>query len=107
MWDTGAVSDDSWTPTGGHERRVILSDYRERPVTVRQTPKALAASGYHATITYLALSHYHWDHTANANAFANATWLVRKVERDACFRRRRPRFRNRQRLQRFTPAKRS
>ena len=86
MWDTGAVSDDSWTPTGGRvERRLILSDSRERPVTVRQTLKAqLAASGFRATdITYLALSHYHWDHTANANAFAKATWLVRKVERDA------------------------
>ena len=51
MWDAGAVSDDTWTPTGGPvERRVILSDYRERPVTVRQTLKAqLAASGYRAT----------------------------------------------------------
>jgi glyoxylase-like metal-dependent hydrolase (beta-lactamase superfamily II) len=88
MWDSGAVSDDSWTPTGGPvERRLILSDYRERPVTVRQALKAqLAAAGYRATdITYLALSHFHWDHTANANAFATATWLVRKVERDAMF----------------------
>jgi N-acyl homoserine lactone hydrolase len=88
MWDTGAISDDTWTPTGGPmERRLILSDYRERPITVRQTLKAqLAAAGYRATdITYLALSHYHWDHTANANAFANATWLVRKAERDAMF----------------------
>jgi glyoxylase-like metal-dependent hydrolase (beta-lactamase superfamily II) len=88
MWDTGAVSDDTWTPTGGPvERQVILSDYRERPITVRQPLKAqLASAGYRATdITYLALSHYHWDHTANANAFANATWLVRKVERDEMF----------------------
>ena len=36
-------------------------------------------------ITYLAFSHYHYDHTANANAFAAATWLVRQVERDAMF----------------------
>jgi glyoxylase-like metal-dependent hydrolase (beta-lactamase superfamily II) len=34
---------------------------------------------------YLALSHYHYDHTANANQFANATWLVRREERDAMF----------------------
>jgi glyoxylase-like metal-dependent hydrolase (beta-lactamase superfamily II) len=36
-------------------------------------------------VTHLALSHYHWDHTANANAFARATWLVRQNERDAMF----------------------
>ena len=39
----------------------------------------LTASGYSpAQVTHLALSHYHWDHTANANAFARATWLVRQ-----------------------------
>ena len=32
------------------------------------------------------LSHYHGDHTANANAFAAATWLVlAELERDAMF----------------------
>ena len=42
--------------------------------------------GYAAKdIEYLAFSHYHYDHTANANAFAGATWLVRQVERDAMF----------------------
>lgn len=34
---------------------------------------------------HLAFSHYHYDHTANANAFAHATWIVRRVERDAMF----------------------
>ncbi len=38
-----------------------------------------------ADITHLALSHYHYDHTANANEFAGATWVVRQVERDAMF----------------------
>jgi glyoxylase-like metal-dependent hydrolase (beta-lactamase superfamily II) len=46
----------------------------------------LASLGYTpADITYLALSHYHGDHVANANAFAGSTWLVQKVERDAMF----------------------
>src|SRR5882762_1025888 len=31
------------------------------------------------------LSHYHYDHTANSNEFAGATWLVRQIERDAMF----------------------
>lgn len=37
----------------------------------------LAALGYTpANITYLALSHYHGDYVANANAFAGSTWIV-------------------------------
>jgi glyoxylase-like metal-dependent hydrolase (beta-lactamase superfamily II) len=46
----------------------------------------LAEAGFStADITYLALSHFHYDHTGNANTFAGATWLVRQVERDAMF----------------------
>jgi len=36
-----------------------------------------------ADITYLALSHYHADHVANANAFAGSTWIVQQGDRDA------------------------
>ena len=36
-------------------------------------------------IKYLAVSHLHADHTANANDFAGSTWLVHKNERDAMF----------------------
>ena len=46
----------------------------------------LAEVGYKpADITHLALSHYHYDHTANANAFAKAVWLVRSNEYRAMF----------------------
>jgi len=46
----------------------------------------LAAFGYRPeNITYIAFSHYHFDHTANANAFAGSTWLVHAAERDAMF----------------------
>ena len=31
------------------------------------------------------MSHYHSDHTANANAFAGSTWIVQKDERDYMF----------------------
>ena len=88
LWDTGAIADDSWTPTGrGVARRLILSNGAERKVTLRTPLKAqLAAVGYTpADVTYLALSHYHWDHVANANMFAGATWLARPIERDAMF----------------------
>jgi glyoxylase-like metal-dependent hydrolase (beta-lactamase superfamily II) len=86
MWDTGAIGDDSWTPTGRPvARRLVLSNSQERRVTLRTTMKAqLAAIGYAPSdINYLALSHFHWDHTANANQFVKSTWLARQAERDA------------------------
>jgi N-acyl homoserine lactone hydrolase len=46
----------------------------------------LAAAGYTpADVTYFALSHYHADHTGNANAFAGSTWITQKAERDFMF----------------------
>ena len=79
MWDVGAVPDSSFKPGGG-------------PATLRYAsfPKPLTAQlaeiGYApADITYLSFSHFHWDHVGNANVFAKATWLVRKLERDIMF----------------------
>ncbi len=88
MWDPGAVPDLDWTPTGGPvTHHLALPDGTERDLTLRKRLIAqLGEVGYAAKdIEYLAFSHYHYDHTANANAFAAATWLVRQVERDAMF----------------------
>ena len=88
LWDTGAVPDDSWKPTGSPiEQRLVLPDGQERRVTIRASLKEqMIASGFQVRdVTHVALSHHHWDHTANANTFAGATWLVRQVERDAMF----------------------
>jgi len=88
IWDTGAVPDAAWNPVGHPVvQHVVLADSQERDVTVVNSLRApLAELGYAPSdITYLALSHYHYDHTANANEFAASTWLVREVERDAMF----------------------
>ena len=88
LWDTGAVPDGEWTPTGNPvPHHVVLPDASERDLTLRRRLlDQLAELGYAPDgITYLALSHYHWDHVGNANAFAAATWLVREVERDTMF----------------------
>ena len=88
MWDTGAVPDSEWMPTGSPVRqRLVLSDGQERFVTItRPLIAQLQAAGHKPSdITYLALSHSHWDHTANASLFTGATWLVRQAERDAMF----------------------
>jgi glyoxylase-like metal-dependent hydrolase (beta-lactamase superfamily II) len=86
MWDTGAIADSTWTPTGKPlRRRLVLSDSTERYVTLTKTLAGqLRAIGHPPeSVTYLALSHYHWDHTANANAFVGSTWLVPPKEREA------------------------
>jgi glyoxylase-like metal-dependent hydrolase (beta-lactamase superfamily II) len=79
MWDVGVVPDSAFKSDG--------SPVTEGASTVsRPLLPQLAALGYTpADITYLAMSHYHSDHTANANAFAGSTWLVRAAERDAMF----------------------
>ena len=56
-------------------------DRVDKPLT-----KQLAEIGYQPSdITYLALSHSHWDHTGNAGSFLGSTWLVQKPERDVMF----------------------
>jgi len=83
MWDVGVIPDTSFKPDGAP----LTVQY---PTSLATVPKPLvpqlAALGYlPADITYLALSHFHYDHVANANAFAASTWLVPKLERDIMF----------------------
>jgi len=88
MWDVGAIPDRDWTPTGAPvSHHLVLPDGNQRDLTLRKRlTDQLSEAGYTPPdINYLAFSHYHYDHTANGNAFAGATWLVRKVERDAMF----------------------
>lgn len=87
MWDAGAVADHERNVPIGAQQRLVRRDNQERFVALGPTlVSQLAAAGYTpADVTHLALSHYHWDHTADANLFANATWLVGKAEHDAMF----------------------
>lgn len=79
MWDNGYIPDRSFPPGGGHATLGVVT--QDKPLLPQ-----LAAVGYApGDITYLSMSHYHGDHVANANSFAGATWLVRKVERDRMF----------------------
>ena len=87
IWDTGAVPDKEVTSENQRTRHHIVLRNAERYVTLAKSLKTqLAEAGYAPRdITHVALSHYHYDHTANTNDFASATWLVRQVERDAMF----------------------
>jgi len=87
MWDAGAVADHERSGPLGYNQRLVRRDNAERFVKLAPTlTSQLKAAGYEPKdVTHLALSHYHWDHTADANLFANAQWLVPKVEHDAMF----------------------
>jgi glyoxylase-like metal-dependent hydrolase (beta-lactamase superfamily II) len=77
LFDTGVIPDELIKPEGTTEARA----------TVHKTLVGqLAEIGYKASdITYLAVSHNHYDHTANANEFAGATWLAQQSERAVMF----------------------
>jgi N-acyl homoserine lactone hydrolase len=79
QFDAGAIPDSHFKADGAPVTEGIMS--AEKPLVPQ-----LTAAGYKpAEVTYFAMSHYHSDHTANANEFANATWIVQRAERDWMF----------------------
>ncbi|MCP5145279.1 MAG: N-acyl homoserine lactonase family protein [Gammaproteobacteria bacterium] len=80
LWDVGQVPDDTIADDGSI---ATASDILQ---ATRRLRTQLATIGYSAAdIDYLAMSHYHSDHTANANEYAGATWIVQEAEYDAMF----------------------
>jgi glyoxylase-like metal-dependent hydrolase (beta-lactamase superfamily II) len=76
IWDTGEIPDSAFKD--GVSPQKLNNFTVNRPLLPQ-----LAAIGYTpANITYMALSHYHGDHVANANLFAGSTWIVQKGDRD-------------------------
>ena len=76
IWDTGEIPDSAFKD--GVSPQKLNAFTVDRPLLPQ-----LAAIGYApADITYLALSHYHGDHVANAGLFARSTWIVQKGDRD-------------------------
>ena len=83
MWDAGVIPDTAFKGDGKPASAPLLmaTTTLEKPLLPR-----MAAVGYKPSdVTYVAFSHFHSDHVANANAFAGSTWLVHKTERDAMF----------------------
>jgi len=76
MWELGVVPDD------------LVEDRQRNPAGAllpgaRTLRSQLADLGYRPSdVTYFAFSHAHGDHVANANAFAQSTWLSRPAERE-------------------------
>ena len=79
MWDVGVVPDSDFKADGAPVEQGMIS-------VTRPLKPQLEAIGYEPEdIKYIAFSHYHIDHTANANMFAGSTWLVSQPERDIMF----------------------
>ena len=79
MFDTGGIGDDKFPAGGGAAKEGIMT------ASKNLLPQMQAAGYTPADVTYLVMSHYHSDHTGNANLFAGATWIVQKAERDFMF----------------------
>ncbi|MDX1562752.1 MAG: N-acyl homoserine lactonase family protein, partial [Gammaproteobacteria bacterium] len=79
MFDAGAIADEAFE---GHEGPVVEGILS---ATQPLAPQIEAAGFSPEDIDYFALSHYHTDHTANANLFAGSTWIVQRAERDFMF----------------------
>jgi N-acyl homoserine lactone hydrolase len=79
QFDSGAIADAAFEGHAGPVEDGIMS------ATQPLAPQ-LASTGYSPEdIDFFALSHYHSDHTANANLFAGSTWIVQRAERDFMF----------------------
>lgn len=88
VYDTLGVADEERQSGGtGTQQTIVRSDQQNRYIKLAPPlVEQLAAAGFAPNdVTHLALSHYHWDHTANAGLFAHATWLVRPEERAEMF----------------------
>jgi len=79
MFDTGGIGDDKFPAGGGVAKEGIMTANK------KLVPQMEAAGYTPSDVTYLVMSHYHSDHTGNANLFAGATWIVQKAERDYMF----------------------
>jgi glyoxylase-like metal-dependent hydrolase (beta-lactamase superfamily II) len=78
LWDVGVIPDKNF-PANGPASKLYASSNR----TLKSQ---MVAAGYQPeNANFLAMSHAHWDHLANANEFAKATWLTRAVERGTLF----------------------
>jgi len=83
LWDVGIIPDAQIKP-GGVEIPVGTAGNRNK--AQRTLSGQLAELGYKpADVTFLAVSHGHADHVANANDYAGSTWLVQRAERQAMF----------------------
>jgi N-acyl homoserine lactone hydrolase len=81
LWDVGIIPDNQIGPSG-----VEVQAANGTNVATKTLRNQLKEIGYTPQdITYLAISHGHADHIANANDYASATLLIQRAEWDSIF----------------------
>ncbi|NZA26512.1 N-acyl homoserine lactonase family protein [Luteimonas sp. SJ-92] len=78
LWDAGLGDHFAATP-GGAEVRPGVRAIVETPLLAQLERIGVTP----ADIEFLSFSHFHWDHTGNANAYTDATWLLSRRELEA------------------------
>jgi N-acyl homoserine lactone hydrolase len=80
LFDTGLsdrlVGRPLWENVDGGYGQIKFNTLRGQLADIGVTP---------GDITYLAISHSHWDHVGNANDYAGSTWLAQKAELEFMF----------------------
>ncbi len=74
LWDTGLGDKLAEHADGVDED----GDHMSVPITLAAQLKTLGLTP--ADVTYVAFSHFHFDHTSNANLFSSSTWIINKAE---------------------------
>jgi len=74
LWDTGLsdklAEDKAGIDLGGFKLTVV-KPLIDQLKSIEVTP---------ADVTHLAVSHFHFDHTGNANTFGASTWIINRAE---------------------------
>jgi len=78
LWDTGLGDKFAATREGAD---VMPGVHVTVPVALIDQLKALDMTP--ADVTYIAFSHFHFDHTGNANEFPASTWILNRAELNA------------------------
>lgn len=81
LWDTGNPDRIAALPKGLTNPQGIITAYMKKPLAESLKEIGLAP----ADIGHLALSHWHGDHSGNANLFTSAVLYMQQPEYDAVF----------------------
>jgi N-acyl homoserine lactone hydrolase len=75
LWDTG-LGDNFAATKGGVD--VMPGIHVNVPVTLIEQLHSLSLAP--KDVNFIAFSHFHFDHTGNANEFPDSVWIINKVE---------------------------
>lgn len=78
LWDSGLGDEYAGKPEGVEVRPGTRVTVARKLVDQLQELKLTPAD-----VSYIAFSHWHWDHTGNADLFGASTWIVNKAEMTA------------------------